>query len=178
VRAQISPSIEVVIYGEARPAGALAIGQRKDGGRFLHHRSGPELAAWKNAIRSEVGPLVTDPTRAAVRVAATFCVKRPAGHFGTGRNAGTLKASAPAFPTTRAKGDVDKLARALLDALTGVYFADDSQVVDLRVRKLFADSGPVRLELRLSELDEVDALFERGAPPSARPHMRRERVLP
>lgn len=42
------------------------------------------------------------------------------------------------------KPDLDKLARGLLDALTGVLFEDDSQVVALRVTKEYASLG-VRL---------------------------------
>lgn len=38
-------------------------------------------------------------------------------------------------------GDVDKLARAVLDACSGVLFLDDSQVVDLRVTKAYGDPG-------------------------------------
>jgi crossover junction endodeoxyribonuclease RusA len=39
--------------------------------------------------------------------------------------------------------DVDKLARGVLDALTGVYYADDNAVVELRVRKVYArDASP------------------------------------
>ena len=34
--------------------------------------------------------------------------------------------------------DVDKLSRALMDALTGVAYADDGQVVALSVRKIYA----------------------------------------
>jgi len=34
--------------------------------------------------------------------------------------------------------DVDKLCRALLDALTGIAYADDGQVVALSVRKIYA----------------------------------------
>jgi crossover junction endodeoxyribonuclease RusA len=48
------------------------------------------------------------------------------------------------------KPDVDKLARALLDALTGVVVRDDSQVVALHVSKRFAafDERPgVEIEL-------------------------------
>ena len=36
--------------------------------------------------------------------------------------------------------DVDKLVRALLDALTGVAYHDDGQVVALSVRKIYAPS--------------------------------------
>jgi len=35
------------------------------------------------------------------------------------------------------KPDADKLARAVLDSLTGVCWRDDAQVVDLRARKVY-----------------------------------------
>lgn len=35
------------------------------------------------------------------------------------------------------KPDADKLSRAILDSLTGVVWKDDSQVVDLRARKVY-----------------------------------------
>ena len=43
------------------------------------------------------------------------------------------------LPST--KPDLDKLARAVLDALTGVVFKDDAQVVDLRVTKRYGTPG-------------------------------------
>jgi crossover junction endodeoxyribonuclease RusA len=43
------------------------------------------------------------------------------------------------------KPDVDKLARAVLDALTGAVFADDGQVTELRSAKLFGT--PPRAEI-------------------------------
>lgn len=47
------------------------------------------------------------------------------------------------FPTTRP--DVDKLARAVLDGMTGIVFADDAQVVDLQVGKLFSERSGVAI---------------------------------
>ena len=44
-----------------------------------------------------------------------------------------------AQPTKRP--DVDKLARAALDALTGVLFDDDSQVLSLSARKVYQAAG-------------------------------------
>lgn len=38
--------------------------------------------------------------------------------------------------------DIDKLARAALDSMTGVFFKDDSQVVALEVYKDYADPHP------------------------------------
>jgi hypothetical protein len=55
-------------------------------------------------------------------------------------------ASAPkrlrTWPIKARSGDVDKLARACLDALTGVLFADDAQVISLMVTKDWAVKGP------------------------------------
>lgn len=61
-------------------------------------------------------------------------------------------ASAPkrkrTWPTAARSGDLDKLARACLDALTGVVFADDAQVVELGARKDYGEPGvTVRLGL-------------------------------
>jgi Holliday junction resolvase RusA-like endonuclease len=42
-----------------------------------------------------------------------------------------------------ARNDADKIARSCLDALKGIAWADDQQVVELRVTKAYAsDKGP------------------------------------
>lgn len=60
-----------------------------------------------------------------VHIAMVFTFARPASHFGTGRNAAVLKASAPAehigFP------DVDKAQRAVLDSLTAAGVVGDDR---------------------------------------------------
>src|SRR5690606_17463457 len=53
-----------------------------------------------------------------VMVYLDFVMPRPKGHLGTGKNAGQVRAGAPGIPTT--KPDIDKLARLVLDALTGL----------------------------------------------------------
>ena len=46
------------------------------------------------------------------------------------------------FPIKRSAGDIDKLARNLLDALVNAHImADDSQVIDLRMLKLYPRSA-------------------------------------
>lgn len=71
-----------------------------------------------------------------IGVEVTSTIPRPAAHYGTGRNADQLKASAPAYPIGHNTGDVDKLARLVLDALqdSGIL-PDDCQVVELVTRK-------------------------------------------
>ena len=44
--------------------------------------------------------------------------------------------------------DLDKLARALLDGITGVVVKDDSLVVDLMVGKRYGEAPGVVVEIR------------------------------
>jgi len=67
----------------------------------------------------------------------TFRLRRPKAHYGTGRNAGRLKQSAPVRPTT--KPDTTKLLRSVEDALTHVVWRDDAQVVGQVTAKVYSD---------------------------------------
>lgn len=44
-------------------------------------------------------------------------------------------------PAIKRNGDIDKLARSILDSITGVIVLDDAQVVDLHARKRIAEIG-------------------------------------
>lgn len=77
-----------------------------------------------------------------VAVRATFYMPRPVSHYGTGRNAGVVKASAPVWPVSRNRDDLDKFVRLVGDALVvGGALVDDSQVVVWRAEKRFHDAG-------------------------------------
>ena len=84
-------------------------------------------------------------TEAPVWLAIECIFARPAGHFGSGKNAHRLKPSAPKWPTSRANGDRTNLLKSIEDALTGVVWHDDSQVVDGPVRKAYGDSDLIRI---------------------------------
>lgn len=49
------------------------------------------------------------------------------------------------------KPDIDKLTRAVLDALTGVAYEDDSQVVSLDVRKIYSESEYIKIGVNVYE---------------------------
>jgi crossover junction endodeoxyribonuclease RusA len=100
--------------------------------------SSKRVASWRADIRA-VAESVMKPRHEAlwavpVAVELDFYLSRPKSHFGTGRNAQKIKESAPNWP---GRPDVDKLARAVLDALTGLVIADDSTVVELRASKSY-----------------------------------------
>lgn len=106
---------------------------------------------WKHSVRAAAvehllrNPGAALPDGAAWGVHLEFVRRRPAGHYGTGRNAQSVRASAPSRPTS--KPDVDNLAKAVLDALGAwddlppLFWFDDAQVVELRVAKKWADES-------------------------------------
>lgn len=70
--------------------------------------------------------MTTGPTAQFVNLAAVFKFPRPASHYGSGKNSRVLKPSAQAYPRGL---DLDKLVRSVCDAMTGIVYLDDSQVV-------------------------------------------------
>lgn len=75
-----------------------------------------------------------------VGIEVTFSLPRPKGHYGTGGNAGHVKASAPDHAVSHTTGDVDKLARLVLDAIQDTdVLPDDSAVVELTARKAYLE---------------------------------------
>ena len=72
---------------------------------------------------------IGEPMEGPVSVECIFHIQRPKGHHGTGKNAGTLKASAPEYHTI--KPDVDNYLKFVLDCLNGLAWKDDGQVVEV-----------------------------------------------
>lgn len=69
------------------------------------------------------------PLYEAISMVVEVYIDRPKSHFGTGRNSDKVKESAPAYPISRP--DIDNYIKFVLDALNGVFYKDDSQVVYL-----------------------------------------------
>lgn len=100
--------------------------------------SNPKSKGWMEQVELEARlawgrPALPD---VALTVDLTFFMKRPGSHFGSGRNARLVKDSAPARPITQP--DLDKMTRGTVDALTGVVWKDDAQVVRLTLDKAYA----------------------------------------
>lgn len=111
--------------------------------------SSKRVAPWRQdvktaavlAIRDEWEPVHRrdwQPLDEPVCLDVEFRFRRPAGHYGTGRNRFTLKESAPDYPTGRGFGDLDKLARSTADALVAAgVITDDALIVTLNARKRY-----------------------------------------
>jgi len=144
-------SISFFVAGTPAPGGSKrAFVLRRKGGAIVTRPNGSPIvnvtdaAGEKNKIwRSSVALFGSvamggrSPMLEPLAVQVTFYVKRPAGHFGTGRNAGVLKESAPAFPA--GTPDLLKLMRSTEDALTGIVWKDDAQIVDEVLHKRYGE---------------------------------------
>ena len=89
------------------------------------------VRAFKRAVIAAAGERFPRPLDGPVVVEITALFRRPPSHL-TAR--GELRKGAPTHPG-RNLGDVDNLAKGALDALNGIAWLDDAQVVDMRVAK-------------------------------------------
>lgn len=81
---------------------------------------------------------VTFPLNGPLDISLLFSLKRPASHFGSGKNAGRIKQSAPMYPTGRP--DCDNMIKFVLDVLNKIgVWKDDAQVVRIHAEKRYAD---------------------------------------
>lgn len=145
----MTPTFSLEVLGTPASKGSSRpMLNRKTGKAFSFAGGSPiaekKLESWDSAVRavavSIIGPCTAPPfVDTAISVEITFRLARPGGHWGKGKNAGKLAPSAPLFP--RGNPDIDKLARSTLDSLTGIVFDDDSRVISLMLRKVYAEPG-------------------------------------
>lgn len=132
------------------------------------NRANSPIGAWRAAVateaRREYGEAAA--TRDPIRIVAELTWPRPLAHYRAATPAKGLRVDAPTWKAS--KPDADKAARAILDALTGIAFVDDAQVVELVVRTLWGDSpgaviaitdGPAEPSRRL-EHAALDAVYD------------------
>lgn len=133
------------VYGVAAPAGSKTVAYAKEGRAFVRDAS-KRAAPWKRLVAQVAGeamggaPLLEGPLSLTVAVV----VPRPKSHYG----ARGLRPSAPPAPTTRP--DLTKYLRGIEDALTGVVWRDDAQVITQTAEKRYGE--PARVSVRVLEI--------------------------
>ncbi|QIJ62599.1 RusA family crossover junction endodeoxyribonuclease [Streptomyces sp. JB150] len=131
-----TPALLLTVYGTPAPQGSKT---RNRAGAM--YESSAAVKPWREAVKTAaLDVLHHDDGWAAldgpVWLDLRFTLRRPKNHFGTGRNAGLLKPSAPQFPTSTP--DLDKLIRSTQDALKDAgVLADDSVVAQLSASKVY-----------------------------------------
>jgi crossover junction endodeoxyribonuclease RusA len=121
------------VHGVPAPQGSK---KYVGGGRMVE--SSQRVGPWREAVKAGAAGHA-EALAGPVEVSIDFYMPRPKSHYRTGRNAGLLRDNAPAHVAV--KPDIDKCARATLDALTDVgMFADDAQVAVLIASMRYAAS--------------------------------------
>lgn len=114
------------IVGHPRPKGSWTPVRTKAGPIKFRHASN-KTADWCKNAATQVGYLWKGPLLDGPIVAnLEFFIPR-------------LKTVVRRFPTGRREGDGDKLDRAIWDAMTGIVYVDDSQVVKWTGFKQYTD---------------------------------------
>jgi len=146
-------TIEIIVLGTPAPQGSkrgYAIKAKGEyTGKVAQVESSAKVKPWRMAVKyaalNEISMLdwIYQPMTGAIVLEVVFRLPRPKGHYGTGRNTGLLKPTAPFHPNGRP--DLDKLLRSTFDALgeAGIW-GDDAQVVKVYGLKEYAtDYTPV-----------------------------------
>ena len=144
-------------------------------GRAVVTQDNKKTKPWRQAVSAAAVDAITaafpgsmrDPLMGPVDVTIEFFMPRPGYHFGTGRNAGVLKANAPTY--VEKKPDVDKLVRSTLDSLTDAcVFRDDAQVARLSAVKRYADHA-TGARITITPLYPSPVAGTRHLPPVSQP---------
>ena len=98
---------------------------------------------WARSIAWTAKVPCVRPLDVPVVVALAFVMPRPKAHLGAH---GLRAAFGAARPATRP--DLDKLVRLVLDALTGIAWADDGQVVEIHARKDYGERCGVMVTIQ------------------------------
>lgn len=133
-----APRFTFTVYGD--PAGQGNLKGTQHG--KLRHANGDELLAWRSKVRQAARGHVGGHDRQPFgNQECVLCDRPAAAHaalLGPVRLEAVVTVARPKtvrteWPISRGTSDWDHYARALGDALTGVAYADDSQICDGRV---------------------------------------------
>jgi Holliday junction resolvase RusA-like endonuclease len=151
--------LRFTVAGQAKPAGSKTAHVplhpktkqpfRRNGGQIVANvvDANPKAKVWQRQVAQVASqhwgarPLLNVP----LAVLFVFYEPRPQNHYGSGRNAGRLKESAPLYPAK--KPDVLKLSRGVEDALTSVVWRDDALIVHEELRKEWGEHAGVQITI-------------------------------
>lgn len=147
--------IEFFVRGIPKPAGSKRAFVIRKGGQYTGRAVVTDDCKgskdWKHDVKLAAQDAYSGPPlEAALAITVTFFMPRPKGHWRTGKNANELRESAPQHPLT--KPDATKLLRGVEDAITGIVWRDDCQIVTQRVFKTFADGRGPGVQIKIAEV--------------------------
>lgn len=107
-------------------------------------QAGSALKIYRHEVATAAQAACHTQTTQPVSVSIIFTFQRPASHHYTD---GRLKLTAPHYPYPAKRGDIDKLVRSTLDAITGPVIRDDAQVIELAASVQYGSTNQVWVAL-------------------------------
>lgn len=135
-----APKLTFRVYGTPQPGGSKRAFPHRKTGRIIVTDDNKRAKPWMQEVAGAAIDAISEWGAAPVfhgpvALEVEFVLARPKGHYGTGKNAGRERPGAPLHPAV--KPDATKLLRALEDALTGIVWRDDAQVVEQTAWKTY-----------------------------------------
>jgi crossover junction endodeoxyribonuclease RusA len=123
----MAKEIRFVVFGTAVPKGSMKAFYVKKLGRAIVTHDNTATKPWAQQVTGSAlaARNAQQPLEGAISVELGFYLPRP-------------KSLAKKAVAHLKKPDIDKLARNVIDALTGVLFVDDAQVIRLDAWKTYA----------------------------------------
>ncbi len=135
--------VAFTVLGEPAPQGSK-VRNRYGGIREANPRTRPYRQAV--AAEAEIAMDGNPPYSGPVEICVRFYFNRPKAHYGSGSRAEILKDSAPLLKASAPDGS--KLRRLVEDALSGIAFRNDAQVVHGEDWKLYGSPARAEIEVR------------------------------
>jgi Holliday junction resolvase RusA-like endonuclease len=136
-------SVSFQVFGIPKPKGSargFAVMKAGKARAIVVADNSKALKSWEGAVRTAAQDVVgQEYFTEAVTLAIDFWFGRP------------KSVSAKRRPYLTTKPDLSKLVRSAEDALTGVLFRDDSQVVEIHATKRYVD-GPAGARITVTEV--------------------------
>ena len=129
------------VPGIAAPQGSKKAFRTK-GGRIALVESSPNVKPYRASVASAAYAAGAKVLHGPIFITVVFQFVRPKSHY-TAK--GALRDAAPRHV---GKPDIDKLCRAVLDALTGIAYQDDSQVVALDASKVYGPTASTEIFIK------------------------------
>lgn len=134
--------LEFTVDGDPVPQGSVRSFARNGRTVTTNDPTG-KIERWRGDIRSACRQRIPGnftKLEGPLRVTIAFRVRRPQAHYLPANSRRPSRVLRPDAPIYHAQDpDTDKLARAVLDALTNVVWLDDNQVAKLRASKVWAE---------------------------------------
>jgi len=132
----MSVDLRFTVYGTPVPQGSTRAFIPKGWNRPIITAANSKTKPWRQEIAGAAIKAMewNSPINGPVYLRADFYFDKP-------------KSTKKSVTHKTTKPDIDKLVRSVSDALTGVVFGDDSQIVQMDITKRFG--SPARVEIRV-----------------------------